>query len=244
MQKLKVLIVEDELIIAESLKIMLEGMDYEVAAIFTSGTETLKKFKPGFADIVMMDIQLGGNTNGVDTSIALKKMSDAPVIFITDITDDLVRKKAINESNAVYYINKPFNKLSIGAAIDLALKSLNKDLPENVVNEHAFLLNDCIFVKNTLGFKKVMVADILFLQADGSYCDLHLKDNKITYCENLSFFEEKFSFAKQMVRIHRSYIVNINFVSRVHENRVWIGETEIPIGKNYRNALKDFFRFI
>ena len=53
MEKVKILIVEDELIIAESLKLMLEGMGYEVPAVFTSGKTTLENFTPGFADIII-----------------------------------------------------------------------------------------------------------------------------------------------------------------------------------------------
>ena len=244
MQKLKILIVEDELIIAESLKIMLQSMDYEIAGIFTSGTETLANFKPGFADIIFMDIQLAGNTSGVDTSVEISKISTAPIIFVTQVKDGHIRKKAINETNAVYYINKPFNKLDIDTAIDLALKSIKKAEPTAKSNENPYLLKDCIFVKNGFGFKKVLIADILFLKADGSYCDIILKTNKITYSENLSFFEVKFAFAKEMVRVHRSYMINVNYISRVHENRLWIGEEEIPVGKSYRQALHDVVRFI
>lgn len=244
MQKLKILIVEDELIIAESLKIMLEGMDYEVAGVFASGMETLENFKPGFADIIIMDIHLAGNTNGVDTSIEIRKISTAPIIFVTQVRDEHIRKKAINETNAVYYINKPFNKLDISTAIDLALKSIKRDELISKSNENSYLSKDCIFVKNGFGFKKVMIADILFLKAEGSYCDLKFKETTVTFSENLSFLEKKISFAKELVRVHRSYIVNINRIQRIQENRLWIAETEIPIGKNYRNTLHDVFRFI
>src|SRR5258708_9130101 len=201
MQKLKILIVEDELVIAESLKIMLEAMDYEVAGIFTSGAESLENFKPGFADIIMMDIQLAGDINGVETSIEIRKISTAPIMFITQVKDEDIRKRAINDTNAVYFINKPFNKLDVSTAIDLALKSIKKDELMSKSNENSYLLKDCIFVKNGFGFKKVMIADILFLKADGSYCELKFKENTITFSENLSFLERKLNFAKELVRV-------------------------------------------
>ena len=244
MQKLRILIVEDELIIAESLKLQLESMDYEVVDIFTSGTETIENFKPGFADIIMMDIQLAGGTNGIDTSIEIRKISTAPIIFITNVSDERTRKKAINETNAVYYINKPFSKQDISTAIDFALKSIKREELMVRSNENSYLLKDCIFVKNGFGFKKVMIADILYLKADGSYCELKLKENTVTFSENLSFLEKKLDFASELVRVHRSYVVNIHRIQRIHENRLWVGDDEIPIGKTYKNLLDNIVRFI
>ena len=123
MVKLKILIVEDELVIAEGLKITLEGLGYEVPAIFTSGTETLKNYTPGMADIVFMDIHLADKTSGIDTAMELKKISDIPVIYLTNNRDEYLRKKAIYETNAVNYLNKPYSKADICIAIDFALKN-------------------------------------------------------------------------------------------------------------------------
>lgn len=243
MDTFKILIVEDEVLIAESLKLTLINLGYQVPAIFTSGAETLKSYYPGFADIVIMDIHLAGNMNGIDTSVAIGKISSVPIIFITNSKDENIAKKAIKDANAVYYLSKPFSKLDIMAAIDIAIKSLKTNEIKAKEDKPSYLLNDCIFVKHTHGFKKLLLKDILFLKAEGSYCELMFKDSKITFSENLSFFEDKFAFAKEMVRIHRSFIVNINCISRVHENRVWINNTEIPIGKTYKNTLNELMRF-
>jgi DNA-binding LytR/AlgR family response regulator len=89
-----------------------------------------------------------------------------------------------------------------------------------------------------------MISDILFLKADGSYCQLKSKECTITFSENLRFLERKLDFAKEFVRIHRSYIVNVNSIQRVHENRLWIADTEIPIGKTYKNMMGNIVRFI
>lgn len=248
MQKVRILIVEDELVIAESLRIMLEGLGYEVTDIFTSGTETLKNFKPGMADILIMDIHLADKTNGIDTAIEIRKISDVPVIFLTNNNDDYLRKKAIHETNAVHYLTKPFNKINISTAIDFALKSLKTyEFAGVLPNESAYLLHDSIFLKNGLGHKKIMICDIVVLKAEGSYCSFTFKDNKIkeqVFSENLSYFEEKLAFAKEMVRIHRSYIVNIHFIERIHENRIWVEGVELPIGRTYKNELLEKFRFI
>lgn len=249
MEKVKVLIVEDELLIAESLKITLANMGYEVPALFRSGKEVLDWFRPGLADIIMMDINLAGKMNGVETAIEIRKISTAPIIYITDNQDEALRKKAINETNTVQYLTKPFSKLDIAVAIDLAVKALKgHELMLEKVNNSSYLIDDCIFVKDLQGFKKIKISDILFLKADGSYCNLiYTADNSeesILFSENLSFLEERLAFARSLVRIHRSFIINIDSVKKIQENRLWIRDTEIPIGKTYKYEIKNRFRFV
>ncbi len=251
METVKVLIVEDELIIAEALKHMLENMGYEVPAIFISGRATLENFKPGFADIIIMDIHLADGTNGVDTSIELRKVSTVPIIYITDNKDAHLQKKAIYETNAVQYITKPFTSLDVAGAIHLAIKAIKtQELTLNTTNDKSHLIDEYIFVKEAIGYKKVMVSDILFLKADGSYCNLLFKGNKknevtdILFSENLSFLETKLAFAKNLIRVHRSYIININAVRKIQDNRLWIEENEIPIGKTYKEEVRQRFRFV
>jgi DNA-binding LytR/AlgR family response regulator len=243
--KVKVVVVEDEIFIAESLRIMLESLGYEVPAMFSSGTEVIKNFKPGFADIVIMDIELANNTNGIDTAIELKKICDPPIIFITSNTDERVRKKAIYGTSALHYISKPFTKLDISIAIDLTLKLAgDKQIAMQKANEFSYLLNDSIFVRDGNSFKKIMISDIRFLRADGSYSVLHYSKTDMTFCENIGFLEEKLAFAKNLVRVHRSYVVNINYITKIQDNRLWIDEEEIPIGITYKKELSDLLRFI
>lgn len=245
LNKVKIIIVEDELLIAESLRMMLEGLGYEVPAIFNSGAEIVKHFKPGFADIVIMDIELANHTNGIDTAIELKKIGDPPIIFITNNTDERIRKKAIYETGALQYVPKPFTRLDISIAIDLTLKlSGNKEIAANKNDELSYLLNDSIFVRDGSSFKKIMINDIRFLKADGSYSILHYNKSNMVFCENLSFLESKLSFAKNLLRVHRSYLVNINYVTKIQDNRLWIDNEEIPIGATYKKELGDLIRFI
>ncbi|ASU36225.1 LytR/AlgR family response regulator transcription factor [Mucilaginibacter xinganensis] len=243
--KVKILVVEDEILIAESLRMMLENLGHEVPAIFTSGTEAIRNFRPGLADIIIMDIELANNTNGIDTAIELKKMGDPPIIFITNNTDERIRKKAIYQTSALHYVPKPFTKLDISIAIDLTLKLAgDRETASRKAHEFSHLMNDSIFIKDEGSFKKIMTGDIRFLKADGSYCFLYLKKDHIMFCENLSFLEGKLSFAKNLVRVHRSYIVNINYITKIQDNRLWIEEEEIPIGATYKKDLSDLLRFI
>ena len=89
-----------------------------------------------------------------------------------------------------------------------------------------------------------MVSDIRFLKADGSYCELYYNKSHIVFSENLSFLEVKLAFAKNLLRVHRSYIININYITKIQDNRLWIDDEEIPVGVTYKKELSDLIRFI
>jgi DNA-binding LytR/AlgR family response regulator len=165
--------------------------------------------------------------------------------------DEYLRKKAIFETNTVQYITKPFTQLDISVAMDLAIKTIkghNLSLQNGDCTSH--LNNECIFVKENQGFRKIMIGDILFIKADRAYSELVFRNNSINkketiiFSENLSILEEKLFFAKELIRVNRSYVVNSNFIKKTRENALWIEDVEIPIGKTYRNAIRDRFRFI
>ena len=251
MENVKILIVEDELLIAEGLRSMLEGMGYEVPAIFVSGRKALEAFRPGIADIIIMDINLADDINGIETSIEIRKISTAPIIYITDNKDEYFRKKAIFETNAVQYISKPFTRMEVSVAIDLALKAIKNQGPNHFnTGQSAMVVYENIFVKENHVYKKIQVSDILYLKADGSYCNLYYKTaakdtpEKMVFTENLSYLEERLEFARELVRVHRSYIINIRYVNRFQENRLWIDDQEIQIGKTYKKEIKERFRVI
>lgn len=250
MQTVKILIVEDELLIAEFLKGMLEKMGYQVPAIFASGAEALEWIRPGAVDIVIMDIHLKGEMNGIETAVGIRDISTAPIIYVTDNMDEVLRRKAIYEPNTVQYVTKPFNQVDIAIAIELALKAIRvHELQLQHAGSYSYLVNDCIFVKEGQVFRKLPVADIMLLKAEGSYCKLIYKNEKrmlkeILFSENLSFVEEKLKFARNFYRVHRSYVINVDFLKRLQDNRLWIEEEEVPVGKTYRAELKSRLRFI
>lgn len=246
MEEVKILIVEDEFLIAESLKMMLERLNYIVPAVFHSGTDLLREFKEGIADMILMDINLADDTNGIDTSRTLAQYSSIPIIYITQNREEKIRKQAIYETNAIYYLNKPFNLVDVCNAIDLTLKFLNRGVmvQRDVAAGPSYLLDDAIFIKEDFSYKKIRLADILYLKAEGSYCQIQCREKSYLFSENLSYFEERLDFAKDLIRIHRSYIINVKYLERIKESSVCLDIHEIPIGKTYKRQLLEKFRFI
>ena len=116
----KILIVEDEAIIAMELRNEIELLGYEVIAIVDSGEEAFTAIKKTIPDIILMDITIKGDLNGIGTAQKIKEDYDIPVIFATAYLDEL-RIKAASIVIPFGYIVKPYSKENVKVTIEMAL---------------------------------------------------------------------------------------------------------------------------
>lgn len=115
----KILIVEDELIIAENIKVMLNSLGYLVPNIIVSGEEAVDKVGKTNPDLVLMDIKLKGKIDGIETAKQIRADCDIPIIFLTAFSDEATLQKA-KITKPFGYIIKPFNKRELQANIEMA----------------------------------------------------------------------------------------------------------------------------
>lgn len=136
MTKIKILIVEDESIIAMNLKETLIELGYESCGIAPDKNKTLKLLDKGInPDLILMDIYLKGPTTGIELSKELKDIiPSVPIVFLTANSEISTIKKA-SETLAYGYIIKPYKKSHLHAAIEVALeKSKSDNQKENKLN--------------------------------------------------------------------------------------------------------------
>jgi PAS domain S-box-containing protein len=119
MKKAKILIVEDEAIIARNLKYKLEEFGYIVSGIVDSGQKALNSIKKIKIDLVLMDIMIHGKINGIETAKKIRSDFDIPVIYLTAYTDsDTIKEAKITEPFA--YLCKPIKSEDLYAALEIA----------------------------------------------------------------------------------------------------------------------------
>jgi signal transduction histidine kinase len=116
----KVLIVEDERIVALDLQYQLRRLGYTVSDVASSGEEALRRTEKTRPDVVLMDIRLGGTLDGVETAEILRDQFDVPVVFLTAYADDRTLQRA-KASEPFGYLLKPFEERELQIAIELAL---------------------------------------------------------------------------------------------------------------------------
>ncbi|WP_215224415.1 response regulator transcription factor [Echinicola shivajiensis] len=131
----KVLIIEDEILIAKDLAYLLEDIGYENTGIANSGERALELFKKNKVDLLLCDININGSMDGIETVKSIQKYKKVPVIYISAFSDPITVNRAI-ETSPSSFLTKPYNERSVQIAIDLAIANFNntnKNLEENEV---------------------------------------------------------------------------------------------------------------
>ncbi|UCS93916.1 response regulator transcription factor [Echinicola marina] len=121
----RVLIVEDEILIAKDLAYLLEDMGYENSGIANSGERALELFKKNKVDLLLCDININGSMDGIETVKAIQEYKEVPVIYISAFSDPITVNRAI-ETSPSSFLTKPYNERSVQIAIDLAFANFNK----------------------------------------------------------------------------------------------------------------------
>jgi CheY-like chemotaxis protein len=134
MEKKKIMVVEDERIVAHDLARQLTDLGYDVVATAYSGEEAVEKLQKVNPDLVLMDIVLAGKMDGIEAAAKIAAISDAPVVYLTSYSDDKTfgRAKLTGPSG---YILKPVEKKQLHVTIELALQRQGIEL--NLQKNHA-----------------------------------------------------------------------------------------------------------
>ncbi|MFA6225819.1 MAG: response regulator [Methanoregula sp.] len=121
MKKNLIMVVEDEVIVAEDLRLRLSAMGYDVPETIGSSEEALSRVEELSPDLILMDIVLEGSAmDGIETARAILSRIEVPIIFVTAFADDVTLDRA-KTANPFAYILKPFNERELYSAIELAL---------------------------------------------------------------------------------------------------------------------------
>lgn len=132
MPETKILIVEDETIVAKNIEKKLINSGYEVAGIAISAEEAIELTKSSCPDLILMDIKLKGDSDGIEAAKKIKRMFGIPVVYLTSFTDDETFQKA-KITDPFGYLIKPFDVKELNRTVEIALykSKLNKELIES-----------------------------------------------------------------------------------------------------------------
>jgi DNA-binding LytR/AlgR family response regulator len=232
----RILIVEDDMIIAANISLQLSNLGYEVTGIETRGEDAINHAVENHPDIILMDIQLKGNIDGVEAAMAIHKALAIPIVYLTANTDDLSFERA-KETRPYAFISKPFNKLNLERTIALVVEKINENTrPESEHHQLIEGLEDRIFIRTNGKLVKVMLDDILYLEADRNYCHIHTKDQDYLVVNTLNLVCEKL-INRNFLRVHRSFVVNLKKLDAVADSYLEINNKVLPIGKMYKDDL-------
>lgn len=238
MEKVNILIVEDELIVAEDISDCLLSLGYCVTGIADSYTQAIELLKAQQPDIVVVDIMLKGTETGIDLGHFIRNTMDIPFIYLTSHSNKYIVKEA-SKSNPDAYLVKPFKEEELYTSIEIALINYAHKRKEEIkINEgEDIIIKDSIFIKCNGYFSKLRILDIVYLKSDGNYLELYSeKTNKCVIRATLKEFMNGLPKGK-FIRVHNSYMVNIDFVVKITYTSIFVSDYEIPISRNRKDEL-------
>ncbi|WP_242926658.1 LytR/AlgR family response regulator transcription factor [Pontibacter vulgaris] len=256
MTKPKILISEDEIIIAEDLAASLEELGYQTCAIDT-GEDTIDMIRETQPDLVLLDINLRGKADGIEIGSRIKAEFGIPFIYLTAYADKATIDRA-KKTEPDGFLVKPFDDKNLRSAIEIALykhdshRLEGKDPEENPQpnnhnnhngNHKDEVATDYIFVKVKHRIIKVHYNEILWVEAYDNYSFIVTADQKYLVSSTLKDMESKLP-PQNFVRVHRSYIANLDKIEALEENSVVFSKGDIPIGKSYKKTLMSRFNII
>lgn len=235
----KFLIVEDEMIIGANISLQLTNLGYEVISIIPRGEEAILFLKENQPDVILMDINLKGELDGVETAKQIQQEYNIPIIYITANADEVNFNRA-KDTKPQAFISKPFKKLDLQRAVELTLSRIKDDeaseKKDSTPKVAPFVLSDSIFVKHHENMVKINISDILYAEAERNYCRIYAQSKEHLLVMTLKDLDEKLP-REHFLRIHRSFIINISKIDEVGNTHVVVAKKIIPLSKSYREEL-------
>lgn len=249
MEKVRVIILEDEFEIGEDIRMSLERDDYHVLSVYDRAEIALPQILDQIPDILLVDIKLAGSMNGIElVQIVLREML-IPIIYITANSDRSTYELA-KATRPHAFLIKPFTSQNLIASIDIALNNFSMNMKvekiERAVSTSPWqpvVIHQCMFIRTNGMFRKINCCDILFAEASGSYVHIQTTDQRYTLSQNLAQFQRKTPMPF-LIKIHRSFLVNVNQVDSFEESFIFIRNYKLPLSESHRSEFLKHIRCI
>lgn len=233
--------IEDDLLIAEDLKAKLTQLDYRVLGNARSGEEALEKIRMLTPELIIADIMIEGDMDGIETVSNIYKFHQCPIIYLTANSESATVKKALATHPSAFLI-KPFKISEFTINIDLAIKNFKEKQPKPTPHK------DSIFVPDKFLYHRVYKQDIIYVEADGAYVKVITPTKNHQLTTNLKTFWSQFEHP-DFFRVSRKHLINTSKVDRINGNMLYLrgdkgNEYPITISKPQRAEILAMFEII
>jgi two-component system LytT family response regulator len=238
--------IDDEPLALRQVKNYIERIEkLDLVALCSNAIEAQELLKTEQVDLLFVDINMP-DINGIDF---VRGLTDPPLVIFTTAYSEYALEGF--RLNAVDYLLKPFSFDDFSRAAEKAcsLRELHRMRDERAASvstiesiDEASENNDYISIKSDYKVNLVRYNDIIYIESVGEYIRLHLKDgSKLTTLFRLKNMETELP-QKNFMRVHRSYIVNIDYVSSFARGKIYLSNGDyVPISINYRDTFREHF---
>lgn len=222
---LNCLIIEDEPVARDILRQYIQDVPHlTLLKEFDEGISAASYLKEHSVDLIFLDINMP-KLSGISL---LKSLANPPKVILTTAYSEYALEGY--ELDVVDYLLKPFS-------FERFLKAVHK---VEVKQELEISFASDITIKANKKLYRISTEDILFVEGMGDYLTLKTSDQKLTFYRTLKSFYEELD-PKKFLRVHKSFIVNLEKIDFVEGNMIQIGDETIPIGQAYKDEFKQNF---
>lgn len=244
--KYKILIVEDEILVATDIEESLESLGYTVQNSVDTGLKAIEEVERSLPNLVLMDINLKGEMTGIEAARRIIEKHDVPIIYLTANADIATVNKA-KVALPYGYIIKPFTDKDLQTNIEIAIFKFGNDLKLKFESEQFntfFDLKDHeknqIIVHAKQGLEKINIDDVYFIEKDGNNTTIHLSDEEVTTKKP---FEEFIEFFPKLtfLQVNKTTVINATKVFAVKFPEIIIADkmSVITVDKEFKDLLKN-----
>ena len=229
---LRAIAIDDEPLALEVIKNLSAKIPFiQLDACFTNAFEAMGHLGADRVDLLFLDIKMP-DISGIDL---LRSLPSPPmVIFTTAYSEHAVQSF---ELDAIDYLLKPFSAGRFLKACNKACEQFELKRNRRPAAEEP----GHVFIKSGYEQLRVELEDILYVESSGNYMQFVLAGRKIM--SRLTMNEtEALLPSSVFIRIHRSYIVSKNRISKIDRRSVWIGQTELPLGPGYTQGIEQLIK--
>ncbi|MBC7447038.1 MAG: LytTR family transcriptional regulator DNA-binding domain-containing protein [Hymenobacteraceae bacterium] len=244
-----ILIVEDEFLIAAEIERVLRRLGHLPLEPVTTSDEALEVLAREAVELVLMDINIDGDTDGIATAILVRRQFAVPVVFLTAQSDPATLSRA-KLAHPYGYILKPFTDDTLRTQLELALFSANSAAERALVRPLVQPADEpasaelppgparFFFVKKGTGYVKLRVEDILYLEALENYVRIFTSQGQYVVYSSLKELEARLP-DPPFFRVHRSHVVNLDQAQGYEEGCVLFGRQDVvPVSRSCKEALR------
>ncbi len=245
MEKLNILVVEDEFLVAADIEESLLGLGYNVQNTVAKGQDAINEVEKKLPDLILMDIALKGDMTGIEAANIIGKKHDVPVIFLTANADVATIEKA-KISLPYGYIIKPFSEKELQTNIEIARYKFENDIQSKIESDqyNTFFksnnkVKNQVILEGQKGLEKINLPNVYYVEQAGENTIVHLRDESIMVKEDLDFLETKLP-EDTFVRVSGDHIINLDkvFIAKYPELIMADKMTVITVEDDYIDLLQ------
>lgn len=244
MSKMKVLVVEDEMLVAMDIQESLESLGYEVQNTVATGKAAIGEAEKNLPDVILMDIMLKGDMTGIEAANIIRRNHDVPIIYLTANADIATIEKA-KISLPYGYIIKPFTEKDLQTNIEIARFKFENDLKSKMESDQfnrffdAGEQNKHVIVEGQKGLEKLKLEDIYFLEGHEDATTIHLSDEEVVMSKSLEDAGELLP-PEKFIRVNDHHIVNVDkiFLAKYPEIIIADKMNVIIVDENMKDELE------